>query len=156
MTCEVTTSTSYWQELRSLINFVELIYLSLTRLHQHWHLEQSNLRWRTCLWWSSTSPLWCTCTCWAPGSKETGKRWWVVFTNSWEASPIPINVRRGVKKSRVKICHDRCDRQSCKICASCVNFSRKQCAFLQNLHRSSRFTLNKCDFTLNFTHSVEF
>ena len=59
-----------------------------------------------------------------------------------------------VCSSRVEICHDHRDRQSCKICASCVNFSRKQCAFLQNLHRSLRFPLS--DFALNFTRAVEF
>ena len=52
------------------------------------------------------------------------------------------------KMSRVEICHNRRDRRSCKICASCVNFSRKQCTFLQNLLRSARFALNKYDFTL--------
>ena len=31
---------------------------------------------------------------------------------------------------RVEICRDRRDRQSCKICASCVIFSRKQCVSL--------------------------
>ena len=50
--------------------------------------------------------------------------------------------------NRVEICHDRRDRRSCKFCASCVNFSRKQRIFLQNLLRSARFTLNKYDFTL--------
>ena len=50
---------------------------------------------------------------------------------------------------RVEICHDRSDWQSCKICASCVNFSRKQPFFLRHLRRSSGFTLTKCDFKLN-------
>ena len=49
---------------------------------------------------------------------------------------------------RVEICHNRRDRRLCKICAICVNFSRKQSAFLQNLRRSTGFTFNKCDFTL--------
>ena len=44
---------------------------------------------------------------------------------------------------------NRRDRQSSKICASCVNFSRKQRSILQKLRRSSRFTLTKCDFKLN-------
>ena len=41
---------------------------------------------------------------------------------------------------RVEICRDRHDRRSCKICPSCVNFSRKQRVFLhifvevQDLH----------------------
>ena len=30
---------------------------------------------------------------------------------------------------RLEICRDRCDRRSCKIFVSCVNFSRKQCSF---------------------------
>ena len=47
---------------------------------------------------------------------------------------------------RVEICCDRHDRRSCKICASCVIFSRKQCAVLQNLRGSAGFTLNICDF----------
>ena len=51
-------------------------------------------------------------------------------------------------KIRVEICHDRRDRRSFKICASCVIFSRKQRIFLQNLLRSAKFTLNKYDFTL--------
>ena len=32
-------------------------------------------------------------------------------------------------QSRAEICHDRRDRRSCKICASCVNYSRKQRVF---------------------------
>ena len=51
---------------------------------------------------------------------------------------------------RVEICHDRRDWRSCKICASCVNFSRKQNILLYNLHRSTRFTHTKCDFTLKY------
>ena len=37
---------------------------------------------------------------------------------------------------RVEICRDRHDRQSCKICASCVFFSGKQRDFSHNLHRT--------------------
>ena len=33
----------------------------------------------------------------------------------------------------VEICRDRHDRRSCKICASCVNFPRKQRDVLQGL-----------------------
>ena len=50
--------------------------------------------------------------------------------------------------NRVEICHNRRELRSCKICASCVNFSRKQRTFLWNLLRSARFTLNKYDFRL--------
>ena len=49
---------------------------------------------------------------------------------------------------RVEICHNRRDRRSCKICASCVNFPETMYFFL-NLRRSTRFTLTKSDFTLN-------
>ena len=50
--------------------------------------------------------------------------------------------------NRVEICRDRHDRQSCKICVSCVFFSAKQRDFLHNLRRTSRFTDTKCDFAL--------
>ena len=61
-------------------------------------------------------------------------------------------------QSRVEFCHDRRHRQSSEICASCVNFSRKQRAFLQNSHRSTRFTLRNCDFILNLLkfHTLNF
>ena len=49
---------------------------------------------------------------------------------------------------RVEICCDRHDRRSCKICASCVIFSRKQRDFSHNLRRTSRFTHTECDFAL--------
>ena len=49
---------------------------------------------------------------------------------------------------RVEICRDRHDRRSCKICASCVNFSRKQRNFSHNLHKTTRFTPVKCDYAL--------
>ena len=39
---------------------------------------------------------------------------------------------------RVEICHDRRDRQSCKIFANCVNFFRKQCIFLHNFRSSNK------------------
>ena len=50
--------------------------------------------------------------------------------------------------TRVEICHDRRDRRSCKICASCVNFSRKQRVFLHNFCKSTP----KCDFTVEILH----
>ena len=49
---------------------------------------------------------------------------------------------------RVELCHDHRDWQSCKICASCVIFSKKTTRFLPNLRSRTRFTLNKYDFTL--------
>ena len=49
---------------------------------------------------------------------------------------------------RVEICRDCHDRRSCKNCASCVNFPRKQRDFSHNLHRTSRFTHTKSDFSL--------
>ena len=49
---------------------------------------------------------------------------------------------------RVEICRDRHDRRSCKICASCVNFSGNQRDFSHNLRRTTRFTHTKCDFSL--------
>ena len=56
--------------------------------------------------------------------------------------------QRLMKKDRVEICRDLHDRQSCKICASCVNFPGKQRDFSHNLRRTSRFTHTKCDFAL--------
>ena len=47
---------------------------------------------------------------------------------------------------KVEICHDRRDRWSCKICASCVIFSRKR-VFSQNLRRSTR--LNRSSVILH-------
>ena len=50
---------------------------------------------------------------------------------------------------RFEICRNRRDQLLWKVCASCVFFfSRKQRVFLQNLLSSTRFTLNKCEFTL--------
>ena len=51
-----------------------------------------------------------------------------------------------VAKIRVEICRDRHDSQSCKICASCVNFPKKHHDFSHNLPRTKRFTHTKCDF----------
>ena len=53
---------------------------------------------------------------------------------------------------RVEICHDRRDRRSCKICASCVNFSRKQRVFLHNFCKS---TCQVWFYCWNFTHWVK-
>ena len=50
--------------------------------------------------------------------------------------------------SRAEIFRDRHDQRSCKICASCVNFPGKQCNFLHNLRRTTRFTHTKCNFAL--------
>ena len=49
---------------------------------------------------------------------------------------------------RVEICRDRRDRRSCKICASRVNFPKKQRNFSHNLRKTTRFTYTKCDFAL--------
>ena len=49
---------------------------------------------------------------------------------------------------RVEICRDRHDQRLCKICASCVNFPRKQRDFLHNLRITAKFTRTKCDFAL--------
>ena len=49
---------------------------------------------------------------------------------------------------RVEICHDRRDRQSCKICASCVNFPENNvlsCIIFVKVHA-------KCDFTVEILH----
>ena len=57
--------------------------------------------------------------------------------------------------SRVEICHDRRDRRSCKICASCVNFSRNSafsceiCLELQDLHSTSMMKCPKKGALLN-------
>ena len=50
--------------------------------------------------------------------------------------------------SRVEIRRDRHDQQSCKICASCVNFPGQQRNFSHNLRRATRFTHTKSDFAL--------
>ena len=52
---------------------------------------------------------------------------------------------------RVEICRDRHDQWSCKTCASCVYFPRKQSNFLSNFCRTTRFTLTKCDFALKLS-----
>ena len=49
---------------------------------------------------------------------------------------------------RVEVCRDRRDRRSCKICASFVNFPRKQRHFSHNLRTTTRFTHTKGDFAL--------
>ena len=51
---------------------------------------------------------------------------------------------------RVGICRDRNDRRLCKICASCVNFPKKQRNFPHILPRTKRFTHTKCDLHGNF------
>ena len=58
---------------------------------------------------------------------------------------------------RAEICHDRHNRQSCKIRASCVNFSKKRRVFLHNfvevqdLHTPTVILhLNCCNFTHSF------
>ena len=51
-------------------------------------------------------------------------------------------------QSRVEICRDRHNRRSCKISASCVNFSGKQCNISHNLRTTTRFTHTKGDFAL--------
>ena len=43
-------------------------------------------------------------------------------------------------RPRLEICRDRRDRRSCKIFVSCVNFSRKQRDFSDNLRKTRRFT----------------
>ena len=53
-----------------------------------------------------------------------------------------------ITANRVEICHNRHNRRSCKICASCVNFPPKQRDFSHYLRRTSRFTHAKCDFAL--------
>ena len=56
--------------------------------------------------------------------------------------------------NRVEICRDHRDRRSCKIRASCVNLKKKH-VFLQNM-LSIRFTGKFCNFTSNFTPSLQF
>ena len=80
-------------------------------------------------------------------------RWWfltlplMASVTSLTPSGIYLNIF-GKYDIRVEICPDRRDRRSCKICASCVNFPRKQRNFLHNLPRTTRFTHTKCDFAL--------
>ena len=61
---------------------------------------------------------------------------------------------------RVEICHNRCDRRSCKICSSCVSFFPEYNAFpwiilveVQELHTASVILHWNCK---KFTHSVKF
>ena len=56
---------------------------------------------------------------------------------------------------RGEICRDRHDRRSCKICASCVNFSGKQRNFSHNLHLHTPSVIFHWNCR-NFTHSVKF
>ena len=51
---------------------------------------------------------------------------------------------------RVEICRDRHDRRSCKICASCVNFHRKQRDWLVN----SFDLVRVCDNCFSFDKSL--
>ena len=53
----------------------------------------------------------------------------------------------------VDIFHDRRNRRSCKIFASCVNFPGKQRNFSHNLRRPTRFTPNKTDITLKLSQT---
>ena len=59
-----------------------------------------------------------------------------------------MGCKQGEGGLRVEICRDRHDRRSCKICANCVNFPRKQGDFLHNLRRTSGFTHTKYDIAL--------
>ena len=61
----------------------------------------------------------------------------------WQTHQSVINGR-----VRVEICRDRHDRQSCKICASCVNFPGNQRDVSHHLRRTTRFTHTKCGFAL--------
>ena len=77
----------------------------------------------------------------------TCMQWIMEESKTFVKAGEPVEVFDIQEKDRVEICHDRRDRRSCKTFASCVNFARKQRAFLQNLQRSTRFKLNECDFT---------
>ena len=59
-----------------------------------------------------------------------------------------LTLSKGEGQTRVEICRDRPDRRSCKICAICVYFPRKQHNFSHNLRRTTRFTHTKYDFAL--------
>ena len=76
--------------------------------------------------------------------------WWWFPTKLIERNLRVNLVRRRSNKTRLslnacrfEICHDRSNWRMCKICASCVKISRKQCAFLQNLRRNKRFAPTK-------------
>ena len=71
------------------------------------------------------------------GSNKVFSSWWPHQLENWGLDEKPQGPLRG---PRVENCRYRHDRRSCKICASCVNFSRKQRDFSHNLRRTSRFT----------------
>ena len=54
----------------------------------------------------------------------------------------------GHHRSRFEISRHRCDKQLCKIRASCVYFPGKQHNFSNNLRKTTRFTHTKCNFAL--------
>ena len=60
-------------------------------------------------------------------------------------------MRAGRRLDKVEIvenCRDHHNQRSCKICASCVNFPKKQSDFLHNLRRTTGFIHTKRDFAL--------
>ena len=69
-----------------------------------------------------------------------------LFKQSENIPNLQATFQINQKKSWVcRNCHER---RLCKICASCVNFPRKQRDFLHNLRRTTRFTHTNCDFAL--------
>ena len=63
---------------------------------------------------------------------------------------VDVDVVVGLPNIRVEICCDRHDRQSCKICASCVNFPENNtishiiCLELKDLHTPSVILQGNC------------
>ena len=94
--------------------------------------------------------------------KNLGKAKELLFKKSFEGCKI-FCFRGGLQKvefsvshdhlassPRLEICHDRRDRQPCKIFSSCVNFSRKRRVSLQNLCKNMKFTHLFDEFTQTF------
>ena len=77
---------------------------------------------------------------------------WLSVTNpqSW----FKFRAFSGLLNCRLEICHDRCDRRSCKLFFSCVNFSRKRVS-LQNLCKNIKFTHLFGKITHTFTKKTK-
>ena len=92
---------------------------------------------------SSTSPIRKLQSSWTAST---------LLTSSWatpEGDPPSSNQwSRKLELPRVEICRDRHDRQSCKICATCVNFPGKQRDFSHIFCSTTRFSLTKSNFAL--------
>ena len=101
----------------------------------HIHISVREPRWWWCRLMSNSRSV--SPARWMNDVSGAGGSW-------WDPKIYGIYENNPRIRGRVQIC---CDRM-CKICATCVNPSRKQRAFLQNICRTSIFTHTKCDLTM--------